>query len=184
MHYSGSFLRCSPHIQCWAKHKYKHKALTRSHPRMDSLLRPENNYSHSGYSSYTQQSCYVDDDVVSGNRPDCQNGVPFGPTFLRYLLTDIDADCTIETPTHSAYIWMTLRFCKLLSVWICRSKTLDDYANFGQFVARFGVPYPVWVLYPPKLVCVIKPTPSPNIAQNITYIRLEVRQITPTTDYK
>jgi len=66
------------------------------------LLRPENNYSHSGYSSYSQ-SCYVDDIIVSDNRPDCQNGVPFGPTFLGYPITEINADYTVETPIQPAY---------------------------------------------------------------------------------
>ena len=70
---------------------------------MDSLLRPENNYSHSGYSSYSQQSCYVDDVIVSGNRPDCQNGVPYEPTILSYPLTEINADYTIGTLIHPAY---------------------------------------------------------------------------------
>ena len=51
-------------------------------------------------------SCYVDDVVVSGNKPDCQNGVPFGPTFLGYPLTEIDADYTIGP------IRLTLRFLK------------------------------------------------------------------------
>jgi len=41
---------------------------------------------------------------MSGNRPDYQNGVSFGPTFLSYPLTEIDADCTVGTPIHPAYM--------------------------------------------------------------------------------
>ena len=63
-------------------------------------------------SAYSCQSivllCYIDDIILydhgSSNWPEFQNGVPFGPTFLSYPLTEIDADYTTGTPHHRAYM--------------------------------------------------------------------------------
>jgi hypothetical protein len=38
------------------------------------------------------------------DRPDLQNGVPFGPPNLSYPQTEIDADYTVGTPIHPAYM--------------------------------------------------------------------------------
>ncbi len=116
-------------------------------------------------------SCYVDDVIVSGNRPDYQNGVPFGPPFLSYPPTEIDAGYTIWTPIRPAYMGDSsiLKICIRFDL---PKQTLNDVANLGQFWHILG---PL-----PRMVCAIKHTPSPNIVQNITLMRLAVRKITPT----
>jgi len=115
---------------------------------VDSLLRPENNYSHSGYSSCSQQSCYVDDVAVSGNRPDYQNWVSFGPTFLSYPLTEIDADCTIGTPIHPAYtgdssiLRIFIRFDLLRQNVGRRRKFMPIFVTFWGLLPHVGVVCP------------------------------------------
>ena len=56
----------------------------------------------------SQQVCYVDDvintAIVIAIGREFENGVPFGPTFLSYPLTEIDADYTIGTPNHRVYM--------------------------------------------------------------------------------
>ena len=98
-----------------------------------------------------------------------QNGVPFGPTFLSYPLTEIDADYTIGTHNHRAYmadssiLKLFLRL-DLLKLNLGRGrKFMSIFGTFWGAVPHIGVASP-------KLVCVIKPTPSPNIVQNITPI--------------
>jgi hypothetical protein len=36
--------------------------------------------------------------------PDFENGVPIGRAVLSYPPTEIDADCTVGTPIHPAYM--------------------------------------------------------------------------------
>jgi len=50
---------------------------------------------------------------------------------------------------------------------------------FGTFMGPLYGCYRGVVGLSPKLVCVIKPTPSPNIVQNVTLIWLAVRKTTP-----
>jgi len=148
---------------------------------VDSLLRPENNYSHSGYSSYSQQSRYVDDVIVSGNMPDCQNGVPYEQTILSYPLTEINADYTIGTLIHPAYTADSSIFEIVLHFDLAK-QNVGRRRKCRSILAHFWFPCPMWVLYPPKLVCVIKQSPWPTTVQNIALVWLAVRKITPTTD--
>jgi len=106
---------------------------------------------------------------MNGNRPDCQNWVPYEPTILSYPLTEVDANYTIGTLIHPAYTADSSILKNILRLDLPK-QNVGGRRKFRSICGTFWIPLPHVGVISPKLVCVIKQTPCPTTVQNIALV--------------